>query len=104
MLANVRERVTEIGLRRALGATPLDISVLFVLESCVITLSAAVVGTLLTNVLLQAGRSRIPVPLELGVVSTFVPLGAAVGLGVLFSYWPAQIAAKIAPSEALRNE
>jgi ABC-type antimicrobial peptide transport system permease subunit len=104
MVANVRDRVTEIGLRRALGATPGDIAQLFVLEACLVTAAAAVAGALLTHLLLWMAAPRLPVPVELGWTSLLVPLAAALVLGMGFSYWPARSAARIAPSEALRNE
>lgn len=104
MVSNVRDRVTEIGLRRALGASQWDIAFLFVTEACVVTGTAAVAATLLTHLLLVLGRHIFPVPLKLGLASIFIPLIIAVVLGIIFSYWPAKLAAKITPSEALRNE
>ena len=104
MVANVRDRVVEIGLRRALGATPKDIATLFVLEGSLVTAGAALTGTTFTWLLLLAGRSRLPVPVALGPGTVLIPLVVAVGLGLVFSYWPAVSAARIAPSEALRNE
>ncbi|MBN1669526.1 MAG: ABC transporter permease [Kiritimatiellae bacterium] len=104
MVSNVRERVAEIGLRRALGATTRDIAVLFVLEACFVTAAGALAGTGVTHALLLLGRPMFPVPIRLGIVSLFVPLLAAVGLGIAFSYWPAKSATRISPSDALRNE
>lgn len=104
MVANVRDRVGEIGLRRALGATARDISLLFVAEACLITAAGALAGTTITHALLTLGGTRMPVPVSLGPVTWLVPVATAVLLGVLFSYWPARSAARIAPSEALRND
>lgn len=104
MVANVRDRVTEIGLRRALGATRKDIAALFVLEACLVTAAAALVGTLGTHLLLLLGRSHLPVPVGLGTSTLLLPILVAVGLGMVAAYWPARSAAAITPSEALRNE
>ena len=104
MVANVRERVTEIGLRRAMGASQWDVAVLFVLEACVVTGAAAATATLGTHLLLIRFREALPVPLKLGSTSIAVPLCVAIILGMIFSYWPAMAAAKIMPAEALRNE
>lgn len=104
MVANVNERVTEIGLRRALGATPRDVSSLFVIEACLITGIAACLGTLTTHAILILFRDRFPVGIRLGPDTLLVPLLIAMFLGMLFAYWPARTAARIAPSEALRND
>ena len=104
MVATVRDRVVEIGLRRALGATAGDIASLFVWEGCLVTASAALVGTFLTHALLFLAQGVLPVPVSLGLGSLLVPIAVAVGLGIAFSYWPAKFAAKILPSDALRNE
>ena len=104
MVANVRDRVVEIGLRRALGATAGDIAGLFVCEACLVTAAAAVVGTSLTHVVLWLGAARFPVPVSQDLSSVLAPVMIAVGLGFAFSYWPARSAARITPSEALRND
>jgi putative ABC transport system permease protein len=104
MVANVRDRVTEIGLRRALGATRRDIMSLFVLESLLITGIAAIAGTTAANLILLPTGEAFPIPVQLGANTVLVPIIAALFLGVLFSYWPARFAAHIAPAEALRNE
>ncbi len=104
MIANVRSRVVEIGLRRALGATARDIIALFVVEACAVTVLAGVAGMAVANALLLAARNSLSIPVTLGIASTVIPLFAASVLGVVFAYWPAKTAAAIAPSEALRND
>ncbi len=104
LVANVRERVTEIGLRRALGATQADIAGLFVLEAVLLTGIAAIVGAGGTGLVLALARDQFPVPLRLDVVVLVTPLFVATLLGAAFSFWPARAAARISPAEALRNE
>ncbi|MBU1693073.1 MAG: ABC transporter permease [Verrucomicrobia bacterium] len=104
MLANVRDRLPEIGLRRALGATRRDIARLFTVEACLVTGLAAVAGMGLAGLLVEVIRRRFGVPLQLGAAQVLWPLGLAVALGIVFSYWPARLAAHISPAEALRNE
>lgn len=104
MVANVRERVTEIGLRRALGATRNDIVALFVCEALVITATAGTLGSLVVHMILVPAANHFPVPLALGWLSAFVPIVVAVGIGTLFASWPARSAACIMPAEALRND
>ena len=104
MLANVRDRVGEIGLRRALGARARDVAALFVLEACLVTLAAAAAGGLVAALVLWPARARFPAPLVFGPGTFLVPVLASVGLGIIFSYWPARMASRISPAEALRNE
>ena len=104
MVANVRDRVTEIGLRRALGATRGDIAQLFVLEAMVVTMAAALVGSLGTQTVLWLLRERFPVPLDLNPLVVIIPALLGLALGAIFSFAPARAAARISPAEALRNE
>ncbi len=104
MLTNVRSRVTEIGLRRALGASRRDIISMFLLEACLITGIAAVVAIAGTYLLLVLGRNVLPVPVSTGSGTITIPFIVAFILSITFSYWPAKKAARITPSEALRNE
>lgn len=104
MVANVRDRITEIGLRRALGATRMDIAALFALEAVMVTAAAGLFGTLLAHTTLLATAGNWPVPVHTDAWSLVIPPLTAALLGALFAYWPARTAAEIAPSEALRNE
>lgn len=104
MVANVRDRITEIGLRRALGATPYDIASLFVIEACLVTGAASLTGTILTHLVLLAARQHFPSPLHLDLWTLLVPFLLSLLLGIAFSYGPARMAARISPSEALRND
>ncbi len=103
MVANVRDRLPEIGLRRALGASKQEVASLFVVEAALVSCVAATVASAGTNAVLWLARGRFPAPLAIGWPTLLVPLLVAVGLGMLFSYWPARIAAGISPAEALRN-
>jgi putative ABC transport system permease protein len=105
MVANVRDRVPEIGLRRALGATSGDIAALFVVEALVVTGLAAIAGTAAAHLLLLLpAADAFPVPVRFGWRTALAPGCCAAVMGVLFSLAPARAAAGIVPSEALRNE
>ncbi len=105
LVANVRDRISEIGLRRALGATEMDIAILFIAEGCVATVAAGILGPLFVHlVLVQKIGILSRLPLELGAHTVFLPLLFSVLLGILFSFWPAISAARISPAEALRSE
>lgn len=104
LLTGVQTRVPEIGLRRALGASPADIGILFMCEALLITLSATLAGAGGAWVLLRMTLSWSPLPIHLGTAVVVIPLLSGMLLGIAFSYWPARAAARISPSEALRNE
>ena len=104
LVGNVRERVIEIGLRRALGATRWDVAALFVLEGCLLTTLAALAGAGVAHWVLRLLAVAPEIPLALDARRWLAPLGMAVVLGVLASYVPAQLAARISPADALRAE
>lgn len=102
LTAGVLERVPEIGLRRALGGRPRDVAALFVVEACVVTSVAGVVGVAAALALLPALGGILPVPVRIGPITVLLPLVFSLLAGVVFSWWPARSAARIPPSEALR--
>ena len=104
LVGNVRERVTEIGLRRALGATRCDVAALFVLEGCLLTTLAALVGAGAAQWVLRALSGVPEIPLALDGRLWLAPLGVALAVGLLASYVPARLAARISPADALRAE
>ena len=104
MMANVRERVAEIGLRRALGARPRDIAALFILEACLTTLLASVIGCALAALAADWLAPRFDLPLTLDSHVLIIPVLASLALGCIFSVIPACRAARLQPAEALRND
>jgi ABC-type antimicrobial peptide transport system permease subunit len=102
MLIAVRERVREIGLRRAVGATARDVLGVFVLEALIIGSSGGLAGTALGVVaaLVAAKLGSWPVVLSPGNVLLAVAVSAAGS--VVFGAYPARRAAGLDPSAALR--
>jgi putative ABC transport system permease protein len=105
MLVSVTERTREIGVRKALGATPLRIRQQFVTEAIVVCLLGGALGILLGILIGNLGARF------LGMDSYIVPwvwiffgLFVCVFVGLLSGYYPAHKASKLDPIESLRFE
>ena len=104
MLVSVTERTQEIGLRMAVGATGPVISLQFLIESVLISVTGGLLG-----ILLGCSASEWVVPLfgmpsSVPMWSINVSFLVCVAIGVLFGYIPAQKAANMDPIEAIRHE
>ncbi len=104
MLVSVTERTREIGIRKALGATQMNIRSQFLIESALLSCAGGLVGVALGGgVSLLAGKLS-GWPIVPSAASAFVAVGVSAGIGVFFGYWPAGKAASLHPIEALRRE
>lgn len=104
MLVTVTERTREIGLRKALGAKRKSIITQFLLEATVLTFVGGVLGMvigILTSFILASVMS---VPFSVSFSSVALAIGVSGIIGIIFGWYPAQIAAKMQPIEALRYE
>ncbi len=111
LLISVKERTKELGVRRALGATPSEVRNQIIVESVFLTLIAGILGIIL-GALVLAGinvattdltdfpytNPTVPIPFILGALFIMVFLGTLIGL------IPAQRAVSIKPIDALREE
>ncbi|HEY3941035.1 MAG TPA: ABC transporter permease [Acidimicrobiales bacterium] len=104
MLVSVTERVREIGLRKALGATPTLIRRQFLLEASVLGLSGGALGALLAVLGAWLLPHAIGYPITLSVLASVGALVIAIAIGLVFGVYPASRAARLAPIDALRSE
>lgn len=105
MLVSVSERISEIGIRRAIGARRKDILLQFLSEALVLTLLSGAIGIFLAIFLTHGAHIFYP---SLDMRPPFWAVGGAFMLsfivGIVFGVWPAKKAAYIETLEALRHE
>jgi macrolide transport system ATP-binding/permease protein len=104
MLVTVTERIREIGLRMAVGASPGDILRQFLVEAVVLCVLGGAVGiavgrggSLLVRILARW-------PTETSLVAILASVSVSITVGIIFGYYPAWKASRLNPIEALRHE
>ena len=111
LLISVKERTKEIGIRRALGATPSEVRTQIILESVFLTILAGIIGIILGAFVLSGIDAATVDITDFPYTNPTVPiyyilgaLGLMVILGTLIGIIPAQRAVSIKPIDALREE
>src|SRR5947209_8483933 len=103
MLVSVTERTREIGIRKAIGATPRDIMLQFLIESSIIAMIGGLFG-----IALGVGGSLLLASIGWNTIISMTAVVAAIvvsgGVGIFFGIYPASKAAALHPIEALRYE
>ena len=102
MLVSVTERTREIGLRKAVGATPKDIMMQFLIESIILSLFGGTIGIGL-GALGSFGISQF-ITTSVTAWSVMLSFGFSAAIGIIFGVAPAIRAARLDPIEALRYE
>lgn len=102
MLVSVTERTREIGLRKALGATPNLILTQFLIEAALLSITGGLIGLLIAFIGSQAIQAFFPARVTLEAV--LLAFGVSTVVGLVFGAAPASRAAKLSPIEALRYE
>ena len=104
MLATVRSRIREIGIRKALGATAREIKLQFLVEAVFISLSGGVVGAILGTAVPLSIRLFTDYHINLSGWSVVIALVTCSLVGVIFGTLPANRAAQMDPVESLKYE
>ncbi len=105
MLIAVRERTAEVGLLRALGATPGQVQSLFLAEAIVLAAAGGLLGLLLGAGGAQLLGFAVPaLPVHTPIVFVSIAEVTAVTIGLVAGVMPARRAARLEPVEALRAE
>lgn len=104
MLTTVTERTREIGLRKAIGAKPNNITLQFLAEAISLTFLGGVVGVLLGWGVAQILRSTGITQPVVTLSSVLLAFGVSAAVGIIFGYYPARRAAGLHPIDALRYE
>lgn len=108
MYVAVVERTFEIGLRKAVGATPGNILGQFLFEAVFITMAGGLVGIILGFLFSYLGTyafSQFGYDLELSITirSIFLAVGFSAVTGIIFGFYPAYKASKLSPMDAIRK-
>ncbi|GAA6618024.1 ABC transporter permease [Scytonema sp. NUACC26] len=104
MIASVTERTTEIGLRRALGATQQEIMLQFILEAALLSLVGGTVGLGVVHGLTIVVTNTFNLPYQFDNKIAAIALGSALLVGVGAGLPPALRASHLDPVKALRSE
>ncbi|MGD9992199.1 MAG: ABC transporter permease [Salinivirgaceae bacterium] len=104
MLIAIRERINEIGLRMAIGASRKDILLQFVIESSILSIGGGIIGIavgVLTSVVVIFATDW---TLNISIPSLVYSFLFSLSVGLFFGVYPARKASKLDPIEALRSE
>jgi putative ABC transport system permease protein len=104
MLANVRTRIREIGIRKAIGATKREIGLQFLTEAVLMSLAGGIVGTLLGLAVPFSVRFFTEYRIPISGLSAIIAITVASLVGIVFGTLPATRAAQLDPVEALHYE
>jgi putative ABC transport system permease protein len=104
MLVSVTERTKEIGVRKAVGATRLNILAQFLIEAVVLTAIGGLAGLGVGELLSFLVNKYSPLPAFVPLWAIGVGVGISAAVGIVFGLWPAWKAARLDPIEALRWE
>ncbi len=104
MLVSVTERTKEIGIRKAVGATKINILSQFLIEAVVLTAIGGLAGLIAGEIASFLMNKYSPLPAYVPLWAIAMGVGISALVGIVFGLWPAWKAARLDPIEALRWE
>ncbi|MEP6920569.1 MAG: ABC transporter permease [bacterium] len=104
MLVSVTERTKEIGVRKAVGATRMNIMSQFLIEAVVLTAIGGLAGLIVGEIASLLMNKYSPLPAYVPAWAIAMGIGISAAVGIVFGLWPAWKAARLDPIEALRWE
>lgn len=104
MLASVTERLKEIGIRRAIGATRSDVKLQFLTESITLSVAGGLIGIVLSVLVVFFVGMSLSIPPVFSPLMVSISVVAALVTGLVFGFYPAKKASLKSPVEILRNE
>jgi putative ABC transport system permease protein len=104
MLVSVKERTSEIGLRKAIGARRSEIRNQFLYEAIVLTLTGGTIGVIMGALLSLLIKALSGLPVSINPGSVVAALAVSTSVGLFFGIYPASQAAKLNPVDALHYE
>lgn len=93
MYISVAERIKEIGIRRAIGAKKKEILYQFMLEGIIVTVIGGIIGYIIGMIAAFIASKFLPFPIKLELMPVLISLGISLGIGIVFTYSPANTAA-----------
>jgi ABC-type antimicrobial peptide transport system permease subunit len=104
MLASLRDRIREVGVRKAIGAKGLDVALQFLVESVLVTSIGGLAGLPLGMAFAGGITALLGQPAVITPRMAIVSVVASVSVGLIFGLYPAIKASRLNPVEALRYE
>ncbi|MBN1398922.1 MAG: ABC transporter permease [Bacteroidetes bacterium] len=104
MLVSVTERTREIGIRMSVGARGSDILIQFLTEAAVLSISAGIIGILLSVSVIVFINSLTTLSASMSVDIVLIAFLFSGAIGIFFGFYPARKAAAMNPIDALRYE